>query len=229
MKLIERHERLLGIAESLRQFLARKETMVVLGTFERLEAAVELVEKAWNGSWLGYHANTYYSGLQAPPKAAQFSQEYGLTDTFTGQRTSVWMEFDPETVISRICEHAGIDDFEPVRTLHDEACRQFEVRKSQALSIIRYREQADVVLEQLGRNVGKLEIPSREETLEALMPTGKLVTRDAVAATAGICTPPHKAVLTEMNVTRLAIATLEDLADLLQTAGMELSQRNRHR
>ena len=201
----------------------------MLGALQRLEAAVESMEKAWSGSWLGYHANTYFNGLQTPPETAQFSQEYGLTDTFTGQGTSVWTEFDPETVIARICERAGIDDFEPVRTLHDEACGKFDVGKSQALSIIGCRERADVVLERLDLDIGKLELPSREETLEALMPKGKLVTRDAVAATAGFCTPPHKAVLVEVNVTRQALATLEDLADLLQTAGVEISQRNRHR
>ena len=224
MKLIAPRARLLGIAESLRQYLGRKETADVSGTLERLEAAVALMETAWSGSWLGYHANTYYNGLQTPPKTEQFSQAYGLTDTFTGQRTSVWTEFDPETVIARICEHAGIDDFEPVRTLHDEARRQFEARKSHALSIIRYREQADAVLGQLGLDVGELEIPGRQETLETLMPKGKLVTRDAVAATAGICTPPHKAVLVEVVVTRQALATLEYLADLLQAAGTQLPQ-----
>ncbi len=200
-----------------------------MGTLERLGAAVELMEKAWSGSWLGYHANTYYDELQTPPRTARFSQVYGLAHTFTGQRTSVWTEFDPETVLDRICGLAGIDDLEPVRTLHDEACRQFEVRKSNALSIIRCREQADAVLEQLGLDVGKLEIPGREETLETLMPRGKLVTRDAVAATAGICTPPHKAVLVDVIVTRQALATLEDLADLLQAAGMRHSKQERHR
>ncbi len=229
MKLIASREKLLGISESLRQYLGCRETTDVLGTLERLEIAVELVEKAWSGSWLGYHANTYYTGLKTPPKTVQFSQEYGLTDTFTGQRTSVWTEFDPETVIARTCEHAGIDDIEPVRTLHDEICRQFEVRKSHALSIIRGRKRSDAVLEQLGLDVGRLEIPDREETLETLMPKGKLVTRDAVAATAGICTPPHKAVLVEVIVTRQALATLERLADLLQAAGTQRSQRNRHR
>lgn len=224
MKLIAPRTRLLGIAESLRQYLGRKETTDVSDTLERLEAAVELMETAWSGSWLGYHASTYYNGLQTPPKTEQFSQAYGLTDTFTGQRTSGWTEFDPETVFARICKHAGIDDFEPVRTLHDDACRQFEVRKSHALSIIGCREQTDADLGQLGLDVGKLEIPGREETLEALMPQGKLVTRDAVAATAGICTPPHKAVLVEVIVTRQAFATLENLADLLQVAGMQLSE-----
>ncbi len=224
MELIAPRARLLGIAESLRQYLGRKETTDVSSTLVRLEAAAELMETAWSGSWLGYHANTYYNGLKTPPKTEQFSQAYGLTDTFTGQRTSVWTEFDPETVIARICAHAGIDDFEPVRTLHDEACRQFEFRKSQALSIIRCREQADAAQGQLGLDVGKLEIPGREETLETLLPKGKLITRDAVAATAGICTPPHKAVLVEVIVTRQALATLEILADLLQAAGTQLPQ-----
>lgn len=226
MKLIASCEKLLGIAESLRQYLGREETTDVLGTLERLEIAVELVEKAWSGSWLGYHANTYYQGLQTPPKTVQFSQEYGLTDTFTGQRTSVWAEFDPETVIAKICEHAGIDDLEPVRTHHDETFRQFKAWKSNALSIIRCREQADAILERLGLEIGKLEFPNRQEILETFMPKGKLVTRDAVAATAGICTPPHKAVLVDVMVTRQALATLGNLADLLQAAGTQLSQRS---
>ena len=87
---------------------------------------------------------------------------------------------------------------------------------------------ADAVLEQLGLDFGKLKIPSRKETLEMLMPRGKLPMRDAVAATAGICTPPHRAVLVEVIVTRKALAALEDLADLLLAAGMRLSQQNRH-
>ncbi len=227
MELISSHEKLLRIAESVRQYLRHEETAGVLGTLERLEIAVGVVGKAWSGSWLGYHANTYYNGLQAPPETVQFSQEYGLTDTFTGQRTSVWTEFDPETVIAKICEHAGIDDVEPVRTFHDATYRQFEIRKSHALAIIRCREQDDAVLEKLGLDVGKLEIPDREETLKTLMPQGKLVTRDAVAATAGICTPPHKAVLVEVIVTRQVLAKLESLADLLQTAGAQISQQTR--
>ena len=229
MELTSSHEELLGIAESLRQYLRRGEAAGVLATLDRLEFAVELVGKAWSGSWLGYHANTYHDGLQAPPETAHFSQEYGLTDTFTGQRTSVWTEFDPETVIAKICEHAGVDDIEPVRTLHDETCRQFEIRKSQALSIIMNREQGDAVLEKLGLDIGRLEIPNREETLEMLMPDGKLVTRDAVAATAGICTPPHKAVLVEVIVTRHVLATLENLANLLQATGTQISRQRGYR
>lgn len=229
MELTSSHEKLLGIAESLRQYLRRGEAAGVLVTLERLEIAVELVGTAWSGSWLGYHANTYHNGLQAPPETVHFSQEYGLADTFTGQRTSVWTEFDPETVIAKICEHAGVDDIEPVQTLHDETCRQFEVRKSQALSIIRNREKCYAILEKLGLDIGGLEIPNREETLEMLMPEGKLVTRDAVAATAGICTPPHKAVLVEVIVTRQALETLENLADLLHEAGMQVSRQRGYR
>ena len=61
-------DELLHIADELESLTMRGNQEEIKKPLEELAQVVEQVSKAWSGSWIGYHANVYYKGLQAPPQ-----------------------------------------------------------------------------------------------------------------------------------------------------------------
>lgn len=218
---------LLLIADGLRRLAERGRRPDFQAGLERIENAVGIAERAWSRSWLGYHANVYYSGLRTPPEGVRFDPDRGLTHTFTGQATSAWQEHDPDSVVAGILEHAGIVDIGPARSLASDARRKLETARSRALTVIGTRTPPDAVLAGLASDIAGLRIPTRDEIVEAFMPEEDVTTRDAVAATSGICTPPHKALLADVTAARTSLAALDELVTLLQKAGARFGQLDR--
>ena len=215
---------LLLIADGVRRLVERGRRPDFMAGLERVENAVGIAERAWSGSWLGYHANVYYSGLRTPPEGARFDREIGLTDTFTGEVTSAWREYHPETVVAGILGHAGNVDIGPARSLARDASRELETARSRALYVIGSRTPPDAVLAGIASDIASLRLPTRTETVKAFMPEEHVATHDAVAATSGICTPPHKALLADVTAVRTSLAVLEELVALLHKAGARCSQ-----
>ena len=218
---------LLLIAEDLRRLVERGRRPDFLAVLERIENAVEIAERAWSGSWLGYHANVYYRDLRTPPEGVRFDPELGLTHTFAGQAISVWQEHDPESVVAGILEHAGNVDIGPARNLVRDARRELDAARSRAVAVIGSRTPPDAVLAQFASDIAGLRIPTRAEIVEAFMPEEDITTRDAVAATSGICTPPHKDLLADVTAARTSLAVLEEFVAHLQKAGARFDHLNR--
>ena len=94
----ETHEELLDIADRMAQLAESGQQPEIQRPLKSLKQAAEEIGRAWSGSWLGHHANVYYSDLQSPPPGAHFSPEWGLENAF-GQGTSGdWLEFDVNQV-----------------------------------------------------------------------------------------------------------------------------------
>ena len=210
---------LLLIADGLCRIVERGRQPDFQAALERVESAVGIAEGAWSGSWLGYHANVYYSGLRTPPEGVRFDPEIGLSDTFTGQATSAWKEHHPESVIAGILAHAGNVDIGLARNLARDARRELETARSRALSVIGSGTPPDAVLAGFASQIASLRIPTKAETVEAFMPEEDVITRDAVAATSGICTPPHMDLLADVTAARTSLAVLDELVALLRKAG----------
>ncbi len=223
---MSRHDLLL-IADGLRRIVVHGRRPELLAGLERIENAVEIAERAWSGSWLGYHANVYYSGLRTPPEGVRFDPELGLTHTFTGQAASVWQEHDPDSVVAGILAHAGNADIGPARNLACDARRELETARSRALAVIGSRTPPDAVLAALASDIASLSLPTRTEIVGTFMPEEDVTTRDAVAATSGICTPPHKALLADVTAARTSLAVLEELVALLQKVSARFGQLDR--
>ena len=102
-----------------------------------LTDAAEEIGKAWSGSWLGYRSRVYYNGLVEPPPGAQFSQEWGMKDTYSFEETvGDWKEYRFDDVISSIYRRAGDPDTSKQEKHSSSAKEHFDEAKSRTLSLL---------------------------------------------------------------------------------------------
>ena len=193
----------------------------------RLDDAANEIGRSFSGSWLGYHANVYYKGLQPPPPGAHFSRVSGLRDRVTSQTTGEWLEFDPEAVEAAIYEHAGHPDMEASERLRVHAVREFDTWKLTALSVIESAGSSDTFLTRLGGAVQELRILHSSDVINAHRPSGQLPSLDMVAAGQGLWTPRHISLLARVHAVRYALGTVARLGEFARQAGSHLARRQR--
>jgi hypothetical protein len=102
----------------------------------RLESAAHSVERAFSGSWLGYHSTVYYQGLQNPPPGARFSPEWGLMETFCDETIGDWVEYTRDTVKNTIRNLVGNPHIGFAQSWARESKSLFESAKGDLISIL---------------------------------------------------------------------------------------------
>jgi predicted nucleotide-binding protein len=157
----------------------------------------EEFEKAWSGSWLGYHSRVYYAEFQLPPPGAAFSQEWGFIESFSQGTRGDWREFQFDDVVAIINEEAGNPDYNSLFAASEKAKDVFEDSKSDALSLIHanLRLDDDKFLRDLVDKVESVKIFTASDYISLKRPSGQLISRDTIAIEKGLVTPPHMAVL----------------------------------
>ena len=223
----EPHKELLEIADSADRLVECGRQPNVREPLGRLEKAANETAKAWSGSWLGYHAHVYYEDLRPRPPGAHFSQEYGIRDDYASDTTGNWEEFDPERVKVVIHERAGNPDLGEPHDLYQEAVREFESLKMNALSVIESVGSSDSFLKRLGNELNDLQIVGRSEAVNTLKPNGKFISSDMLALNQGLWIPPHISVLAQVMAIRWTLATMEKLETLTRLSGSHLLRRQR--
>lgn len=68
-------EELERLAAALGVPVADAQRPIVTEPLRHLEAAATRAQKAWSGSWFGYHSRVYYKDFIPPPAGAVFSSE----------------------------------------------------------------------------------------------------------------------------------------------------------
>ena len=232
--MIESHEELLRIADSLDDLVERGRHPEIQDPFERLEEAVQEIKKSWSGSWLGYHANVYYEDLASRPPGAHFSQEWGLQALSPGHgSTGRWIEYDRDEVKTATRKLAGNPNLDPAYEFCDHAATEFESMKSTVASILETElgRSSDGYLKRLKSELEELSCLNQFEILESLKPSGEFVTRDSLAAGQGIWVPPHMLVLAEALEIGHTVGIIVQLSRLARQAGSHLlrQQRRNHR
>ena len=223
----EPHKELLEIADTTDRLVERGRQPNVREPLGQLENAADETAKAWSGSWLGYHAYVYYQGLRSRPPGAHFSRQWGIRDRFASNTTGDWKEFDPALVEAAIHERAGNPDLGASHDLCEEAAREFESHKMNALSVIESVSSPDSYLKRLGGELNNLRIVGRSDALNALMPSGKVISSDLLALSQGLWIPPHISVLAQVMEIRWTLETVEKLAKLTRQSGSHLLRRQR--
>lgn len=229
-EMIEFHTELLEIADRLEHFPQRAESSEIKEPLDRLEEAATKVGKAWSGSWLGYHARVYYKNLQSPPPGARFSPEWGLMDSYLIRATvGEWQEFSEDALEKRIRTLAGNPDLNRAQQLAEEAIKAFEDNKPEVLSLLStsIAQHTDQFLSQLKGQVEKISLPSMADYVRSLQPSGQLMSRDSLAMTQGLHSPPHISSLCEVVVLRQPVAACGELAQLARKAGSHLARQVR--
>ena len=223
--MLELHEELLNIADHMEQLSARGHCSEIQQPIESIKLAAEKIDKAWSGSWIGYHANVYYYGLVPPPPGAHFSSEWGLT---LGQDTSGdWVELSTEEVKNAVLSEAGHPDLDLPRRVHEEIVIEFETNKSNIFSILEIANEnfSDTFLSNLKKNLEQLSILSKNKLIGKMSPNGQIMSRDSLALTQGLRTPPHILVLSDALVMQHTFKMAKSLSSLAKKAGTHLLRR----
>jgi predicted nucleotide-binding protein len=228
---MQTHEELLQIAERLAAHAVLGSETKITEPIQALINAVNRIGKASSGSWVGYHANVYYDGLNPPPPGAYFSQEWGLEgiSSLDWGSKGDWYEYDPDNVKDAIYEAAGNPDLKPVRQLAEKSRILFEEAESEILSILvsEISSSPDGFIESIRDEVRELEFLDRHEILNRRAPKRKLIIRDVRAANQGSKAPPHERVRAEIVELHNSIALVSELEKLARKAGSHLARKQR--
>ncbi|WP_417794234.1 TIR domain-containing protein [Terasakiella pusilla] len=173
----------------------------VLLPMKSLEDAASQLKRSFSGSWLGYHAYTYYEDFSPSPAGAVWSQEWGNYESFAnlGSRGN-WVEYTPEYVRDYIYRIAGNPDISPAQDAAEAAVKLFENSKAELTSIIslELKSEPDSFIGKLLTELEKITPLSANQVVQAWKPQGQIMTRDQNALGQGFLTPPHIQVLAEM-------------------------------
>jgi len=169
---------------------------------EQLRENIAQATKAFSGSWIGYHANVYYRNLDVPEPGDHFSAEWGLMAEGWMYRNGPrnWCEYPRQDILAAL--KANVDeDFED----------KLSAVSSQAAGVLgEHLDSVRIIVEVLLKNEEtptlrriyddlikiKPEIRARA-IIDALRPSGQLMTRDMTAMSQGIIVPVHCAVHAE--------------------------------
>ena len=227
------YEELFAIAERLRKAANGVDSDDIAEPLSAQEAAARLIGRSFSGSWQGYHSRVYYADFSPPPPGAHFSQEWGLMDNYASRLGSHgdWREYDAEMTKARIREDAGEPDLDKAHKAADAASETFEFAKSEIISVLQgeLEERDDGFLENLKKEVEKLNPLSTFEVAEHLSPQGSIMTRDTVVLGQGKQIPPHMSLIAEVQAIRHAFAICHAAGEIATKAGSHLERKSRRR
>ena len=216
----ETHVELLRIAQLMDQLAVMATQERIKEPLQGLNKAAEETGRAWSGSWIGYHANTYFRDLQPKPPGEHFSQEWGKGSP------NVWIEFDREFVLEAIDDAAGRPDIEHAISFNEEATEEFRSHKSTMYSILEIEQEdsGSSFLLRIMEETDKLAIQTWQEIVRSQMPKA-VTSRDSLAFNQGIWTPPHISVIARVESIRHTAYIAMRLGKLARQAEAHISRR----
>ena len=218
------------IRDQLQSFVESAESQDVTVPLTRLENSATQIGKAWSGSWYGYHSRVYYKNLQPPPPGAHFSSEWGLNRGAFGMGTSgEWEEYDFDKVRSEIIRKAEDPDLSQAQKIAKTGEHLFEEKREQLFSILQisFSRQKDQFVERLLEEGEKVLLATASDVVKVLRPSGTLMSRDTLAFTQGLWTPPHIAVLSEAYALRSPVKACAELLKVATRAAAHLERVER--
>ena len=225
------HEGLFALAERLKKAADSADSEDVAKPISALEEAAQKIGRSFSGSWQGYHSRVYYAGFSPPPPGAHFSQEWGLMDTYASSHGSHgdWREYDIEEVKAHIRQLAGEPDLAKAHKAADAASETFEFAKSEIISVLQGEIEGrdDGFLENLKKEVEKLNPLSTFEVAQHLSPKGQIMTRDTVVLGQGVQVPPHMSLIAEVKAIRHTFAICHAAGEMSTKAASHLERKAR--
>jgi hypothetical protein len=215
-----------GIFEELNSFGESFNNPEIAKPLDALEKSATDVGKAWGHSWLGYQSRVYYEELMPPPPGANFSSEWGFTRRFTTGTRGNWVQFPEDTVETEIRKRADNPDITKAQEVADKGRTFVEQKRDDVVSILRTAKglRADPFLEKLLEEVEKIQVFTRSECIRQMEPSGDLVSRDMIALSQGLWTPPHFSVLADVFSVRAPKLACESLAKIVRRAFSHLER-----
>jgi predicted nucleotide-binding protein len=177
----------------------------------------------------------YYRDLAPTPAGAHFSAEWGFQDLSlgldVGGTRGEWGEYTFEAVRGTIFSRARVDSLKKAEELSACTKSAFEHAREHFLSVmaITLGKNEDEFLTRLKDRVGKIVLNSKFDYVRAVQPRGQFFSRDSLAVSQGLQTPPHIAVLGEITALLEPPKKCAELATILERAAthLRLGKQNR--
>jgi predicted nucleotide-binding protein len=223
------YEELFAIADRLEAVRASGELAAAEKDLVALDSIAADADRAFSGSWLGYHSYVYYENLGLPPPGAHFSQEWGLKDmsiTDLGTRGE-WREYDPKQIETFLRDKAGDPDLKPVHTAAAHAEIVFNTAKADILSILLIDDptKSDTFLTKLTADLDRLQPLNVADIVEIWSPKGEVMTRDSIALGQRSKTPPHMLIRAEVATIRQAFNICDEASKIARKAASHLERK----
>jgi predicted nucleotide-binding protein len=189
-------------------------------------AAIEL-GKAWCGSWLGYHSRVYYDQLQPPPPGTRFDPTMGLMDRTSNRTVGDWTEYSFEELCNLLKSVAGQGVFAELEQLAKAARPEVLEQREKLLSVlnaIACNGEDGYIIRLLG-DADAAKPVSASQFVQYYRPSGKFHSADIAAITHGLQTPPHIAILCEVQAIDSPFATAKRIASIARRATEHLENR----
>jgi hypothetical protein len=218
-----------GIWEQLQSFAESLNKPELIKALDALEDSAAEVGKAWGHSWLGYQSRVYYNGLKPPPPGANFSSEWGFQELYTMGTRGDWVQFPEGAVEKAIRKLAGNPDTTKAQAAADKGREFLEQKRDDVASILRTAEgvHSDPFLEKLLGEVEQVKAFTLAEFISYMRPSGSLMSRDVIALTQGLWTPPHVSILAEAASMKAPKIACESLAAVVRRAFSHLERMER--
>jgi predicted nucleotide-binding protein len=220
-------ERLRELTEVMHAWVSRKEDSFDFRFVDRLQEAAEMVQKAWSGSSIGYHARVYFRGFQQPPRGANFSSEWGLSYKPIAFGTAGdWEEYTYDEVIDYIREKAGNPDLAAVTALSNDARNVFEDARDEVISLLTafLAERGDEYINTLKSQTEKTVAVTKAKAIRDQRPSGSFVSRDGLAMSQGLKVAPHQEILAEVAAIRSPFHACGELATISERAAAHIER-----
>jgi predicted nucleotide-binding protein len=205
--------------EELRQQLAQ------------LEKACNEAKRAWSGSSLGYHADTYWEGLALNSNVGQFNPEWGLMDRWpTHQPAAGWRVMDPQAVRKLILARAGDPDIGNIDGVVSAAQEAFRDLKESALSLlISISDQTDGFIKRKLDEIEKLSVVSQEKIAISAVRSHGVMTRDSRALAQGGRVAAHQRLAAVYLSATVTTNALKGIKKCSQEAALHLERAEQRR
>ncbi|MBI3882492.1 MAG: nucleotide-binding protein [Verrucomicrobia bacterium] len=226
----ELSEKLFVAARQLEEIVKEATSIKITEPLEKLIEVSNQVGRAWSGSWIGYQSRVYYADFAAPPPGAHFSSEWGFQETFSQDSTGDWAEYTFDGVRQTIFSSAGVASLERVEKLARRAKDAFQSAREDFLSVavVSLENKSDGFLSRLKDQVEKLQLINKFDLARALQPK-QIWSRDSLAMSQGVQTPPHLAVLAEISALKNPVEKCDELAKIVTRAASHLESKERNR
>jgi predicted nucleotide-binding protein len=224
-------DELLLFHDQLQASVEKGEAPDIQRVLTKLDEVATQIGKSWSGSWFGYHAWVYYGNLQPPPPGAHFSPEWGLMEMQAEPGTTGdWREYDFDGVRRHIFAEAGNPNLEAAQELAKVGAKLFEEKRDEILSILEtsLSRRKDPFIERLKEEANKSKVFTASDFIGYQRPSGRVMSRDSLAITQGLWTPPHFSVLAETFGLRSPRKGCEALAKIAKRAASHIERVERN-
>lgn len=219
VELLDARRRLLAFAESYDE---ASETKRLNAIWKR---ANEIGQSA-SGSWLGYHANVYYEGLQQPPAGVHFDVDNGTSGTYYSGPDRNWVEHTSQEIYDILFDERGKADLASAKARAEEGLALFNSVRADVTSImtVYLDRRDDKFVRRIAEEIESAKVLNAVEIANDRSPKRQVITRDMRAVQQGTWAPPHVKVQARITAAHQPAAHCHELAMNLEKLAAHLAR-----